>query len=252
MRLSLLFVMIALTSSLQAQAGPGGDLSQRPAIDLSRVGFGVSFHHAMPQGALRQSIGAGNGAGGYVLYDLSADGTFALRADVSSFNHSASRNTFSFHGGRPDLDYIRSASSAYVLTSSKASIAGLGVQVSRRLGPLSPHMTLSFNRVRFESESTLDPSIWNSTGTMYAASNSDVSYSWSAGAGVDLAVDPKSIAVIVLGTRYMSGAKGSWFHDEDMTRVGSNSFEMTPSRDAVKYLSVSMGLRIDMSRVTRR
>jgi hypothetical protein len=244
----IIALALLATSTAHAQIGnPGGRTPRAPSIDPSRFGFGVALQHAIPQGALRASVGSGNGISGHLTYYVNAAGTIAIRAEAGVFDH---------NDGRTNVLVPRDVggetfSTARILTSSRSSCIGLGAQLSRRLGLLRPNLSLTYSRARFETESYVSD-LPAGSGIIYGSSSSDVSYAWTAGAGIDIPLDQRSLAVLDVGARYTFGGKGTWLHDGDIQPTGPNEYRLNPTREGFELVAIAVGMRIDILRLIQR
>ena len=250
MRISCVGFCVFLVAASVAHAQitePAGrqPVPRAPSVDVSRFALGFALQRALPQGSLRANVGKGNGGSAFVSYNLDPAGNVALRAELTLFNHQERLS---------DLLIARSSSEFYdqvtVLTSSNSSSVGVGAQFSRQLGFLRPNLVVSYSRVKFESESYANSAL--RPRVIYGASNSDVTYAWSAGGGVDISPDAKSLVTLALGARYTFGGKGTWLHDSDIAPTGTDSYDLNPSRGNIEYLSIAFGVRIDVIRMLQR
>jgi hypothetical protein len=238
MRAALLF------SGAMMAAAPAG-AQQRAGAELTPpvAYFGGHGMYARPVGEFREYVKHGGGLNGHVIWPVRSGAPFALRADGGFIVYGSETKEVCFSttvGCRVRLDLTTTNTIAYV---------NGGPQLMLPSGLVRPYANAAIGFSYFATTSQVSGSSSNNEPFASSTNFDDITFAWSGGGGLLIAVARGQTPVFVdLGVRYLANGEVEYLKKGDIQDHPDGSISFTPTRSEANLLKFQVGVVIGVRR----
>jgi opacity protein-like surface antigen len=236
---ALLGLALATATPLAAQV-------EGPEQEPTRFSLSGGVIVAQPVGEFAGYVGTGFGAAVQGLFRVDEAGIFSVRGDIGFVNYGNEKRRVCFSatvGCRVQLD---------LTTSNNIVLAGIGPHVELPFRYVRPYVNAGVGLAYFGTMSSVRGT--NRDEDFASTTNfDDVTFSWSAGGGVNVPVTrgPTPLS-LQIGARYHGNGNAEYLREGDIQDNPDGSITITPNRSEANLITWQIGVSAVIGRSRTR
>jgi hypothetical protein len=221
---------------LRDAAAQALDVSTAQRRQVPSRWFGsFSLAVAQPLGEFDDYIGIGGGLAGGVMYQLSANGPFAIRGDFG----------YILYGSEKKRIHPFPRLEGDITTNNSIVFAGIGPQLMVPDGLVRPYVGGSVGLAYFFTQSSLDGITTGSESILETTNFDDVTFAYTGSAGVYIplrrGLKPISLDI---GARYHGNGRARYLREGSIQDNPDNSITIDPIESETNLLTWHLGIAV--------